>query len=416
MFFRIAQANRSRHIATLQYVFETDAAIVFVLEVRLTFSGLNDFIIFVKNDMYLKIFIMSSFLLFMREIIVNYNMYYIEVDKDDFFFQPQNEEYAIKCMNFINLRRGSDKPEHLVIRINCYRAMVSFLNSVFKVDQIYYNQEDENVRTEIKKLLSLLSNQSFIEIEDVLKLFFGIISRYGVAEKILTAFYQFSRSYLSNEQFLKAADQHVKSSFSKQTSHMTTSVKTFGELGKTAGMASKNSIPDLTMQIDNILRKPGANKNAQVILGFHPAQTSEFSNRWLAPAIAKKKKTRIGDPLISQTMKEGSKTVFKTQVNQGFESKASLRKSMSLHQDENHNESSAYEIENVNLEDDSNKVTGNLIKKKATVSSRGSKGSRSSRGSKNSKSRHSSSQRDGYSQVEQQSVTMSMEEPQSNDY
>ena len=382
MLLRIFQENRSRYIAVLHYVFETDSSIVFVLENRLTFSGLNDFIIFVKNDMYLKIFIMFSFLMFTREIN-DHSMYYVEVDKEDYFFQPQNEEYAIKCFNFINFKRGSTEPEHVVTRINNYKSMVSFLSTIFKVDQIYYNQEDESVRTEIRRMISVLSNQSFVEVDNVLQSFIQIIEKYGVAEKIMGSFFQFRNNYLSADQFLKAADQHMKSSFSKQTSHLTTSMKTFGELGRTKDAASKNSIPDITVRIDNVLKQPGADKNARMILGLNPLARN-FRNNKLLPVHARKK-TRIGDPLITGNF-QAKQTLVDSKLNIGGDSKASIRKSKSLKdklphgQDDADDEDSGYDIEDVEVEDASVRNSKRLKKKHSAKSS-----------SKHS-SRHSSSQ------------------------
>lgn len=376
----------------MNYVFETDSSIVFVLENRLTFSGLNDFIIFVKNDMYLKIFIMFSFLMFTREIN-DHSMYFSEVEREDYFFQPQNEEYAIKCFNFINFKRGSTEPEHVVTRINNYKASVSFLSSIFKVDQIYYNQEDESVRTEIRRMISVLSNQSYVEIDSVLQNFIQIIEKYGVAEKIMNSFFQFRNSYLSADQFLKAADQHMKSSFSKQTSHMTTSMKTFGELIKTKDGASKNSIPDITLRIDSVLKQPGAAGNAKSILGLNPLNRNLRSNKLLP--IHARKKTRIGDPLIPGALMNKN-TLFDSKREVG-DSKASFRKSKTMNQQQHEDaddEDSGYDIEDVDIDAEGSVRNSKKLKKKHSAKS---------------SSRHSSSQRDFYSK-EEQHLTMTLED------
>ena len=82
---RLFRNSGSRYIVNLHYIFETDAAVVFVIESMLTYSGLNQFIVYTKQGMYLKIFMMFNFLMFARELAM-INMFYPNVDKDDFFF------------------------------------------------------------------------------------------------------------------------------------------------------------------------------------------------------------------------------------------------------------------------------------------------------------------------------------------
>jgi len=260
-FLRLLQKEKSRYVATLHYVFETDASIVFVMEGMFTYSPLNLFIIFIKNSMYMKIFIMFCFIMFTKEA-VDHNMLYTEVDRNDFYFQAQNEEYSIKCFNFINFKKLTDDTDDIVLRIKNYHALVSFLTYIFKVDQIYYEQENENVRTEIKLFLAGLSNVNYMEINQVLHQFHMLVEKHQIAMKIVKDFRDFSEQYKSHENYQKVADQHMKTTFSKQTSHLTTSIKTFENLGKTG--QSKNSIPDLTQKINKVL--DGNFDNKKVIM------------------------------------------------------------------------------------------------------------------------------------------------------
>ena len=122
----------------------------------------------------------------------------------------------------------------------------------------------------MKMLLSNLSNVNYLEIDYILEQFNSIVTKYNVAEKIMDEFQKFSEQYLNHDNYLKVAEQQNKYSFNKNTSHLTTSMKTFNDFGKPGNpIQSKGSIPDLTARINNVLRRTINKKlNMLYVLGF----------------------------------------------------------------------------------------------------------------------------------------------------
>lgn len=287
------------------------------------------------------------------------------------------------------MRRASEGEDNIV-KIRSYHAMGNFLTFIFKFDQIYHEQEDETVRTKIKQMIGSLNQPGYQDIEVVIEQFIEIVERYNVSEKIVVEFQKFSEQYLTHDSYLRAADQHMRSSFSKQTSHLTMSMKTFENLGKTAGLVnqtSKQSIPDLTMRITSVLRNNTNNKAKMMnILGM---------NRQSVRGSIRVTKNNIRNTKIPT----GFAAMQLHNANLGNEdrpaSKISFRKSLSMGRRSSDMEE-LYDVEDVDIEDVNNEDhrdrVNHIVKKK----------------SQKTDSRHSSksqSQKEIYSK-EEQNITL----------
>lgn len=231
----------------MHYVFETDAAFVFVLEPMSMYSTLNEFIFFSKNLMHLRIFVIFCILMFARELST-LSLYCGELTRMDFYFQPQNDFCTFKCLSGLNFKSiPNNKPEDYITRIKSYRSLVGFINQLFKIDNVYEDEDNEVIRSEIRSFLSQLNNMNDQEPQVVLEQFADIVNKYKIQEKIIEEFVNYNKNLQQSENLLKVGYYQFK-----HTSMLNTSLKskTFDNTN-TGKLGSRTSIPDICRLLNN---------------------------------------------------------------------------------------------------------------------------------------------------------------------
>ena len=263
-------------VAKMHYVFETDSAYVFVLEPMTMYSTLNEFIFFSKNLMHLRIFVIFCILMFARELST-LSIFCGELTRMDFYFHPQNDFCTFKCLSPINFKSiPNNKPEDYITRIKSYRSLVGFINQLFKIDNVYEDEENEVIRSEVRSFLSQLNNMNDQEPQLILEQFADIVNKYRIQEKIIEEFVNYNKNLQQSENLLKVGYYQFK-----HTSMLNTSLKskTFDNTN-TGKLGSRTSIPDICRLLNNnILGERGKGDRGFIaMLGMNRVETNKNLN------------------------------------------------------------------------------------------------------------------------------------------